>query len=293
MGVRRWRTRDRLGESHLPAHRGGGSELSRRNRPEWLPGLIDSHCHLQHERFDADRDEVIDRAVGAGIERIMVPGWDVRSSVLALELAERHRPLIHAAVGVHPHHAAGMDERGWRELEGLAAEPRCSAIGEIGLDFFRNLSAPDVQAEVLERQLDIATERDLPILVHDRDAHAQITGALEGWVGRPSATARGVLHAYSGDAEMAATLSGRGFLLSFALPVTFRSAGGPRSAAARIGSDAFLVETDAPYLGSDASGRNEPTTALRVASELAALRGVDIATVVADVRRAYDRLIVH
>lgn len=223
----------------------------------------------------------------------MVPGWDVRSSVLALELAERHGPFIHAAVGVHPHHAAGVDERGWRELEGLAADPRCSAIGEIGLDFFRNLSPPEIQAEVLDRQLDIATERDLPILVHDRDAHARITSALEGWVGRPSSTARGVLHAYSGDAEMAANLSGRGFLVSFALPVTFRSASGPRSAAVRIGSGAFLVETDAPYLGPDASGRNEPTTALRVASELAGLRAADIETVVADVRGAYERMIVH
>lgn len=236
---------------------------------------------------------MLDRAVGAGIERIMVPGWDVPSSVSALELAERHGPLIQGAVGVHPHHAAELDERGWRELEGLAADARCSAIGEIGLDFFRNLSPPEIQADVLERQMDIAAERGLPILVHDRDAHSVVTSALESWGGRPSSTARGVLHAFSGDAQMAATLSEKGFLVSFALPLTFRSARGPRSAAVRIESGAFLVETDAPYLGPDASGRNEPTTALRVAGELSVLREADVEAVVTEMRRAYERLIIH
>ncbi len=90
-------------EPDLPAHRGGGAGLSRRSRPARLPGLVDSHCHLQHERFDADRDGVLERAVEAGIERILVPGWDLASSAAALELAARHAPLVKAAVGVHPH----------------------------------------------------------------------------------------------------------------------------------------------------------------------------------------------
>jgi TatD DNase family protein len=220
-----------------------------------------------------------------------VPGWDLPSSEAALELAERHGPLVQGAVGMHPHYAAAAGEDTWRELETLAADPRCAAVGEIGLDFFRNLSPPDVQRAAFERQLGVATARGLPVLVHDRDAHEEVTRTLSGWQRAGSSGARGVLHAFSGDADMAATLTARGFLVSFALPVSFRSAVGPRSAAAAMPAGTFLVETDAPYLGPDRDARNEPTTTLRVAAELARLRDTDPQTVADDVRRAYERLI--
>jgi TatD DNase family protein len=253
---------------------------------------VDSHAHLQHQRFDGDRDEVLGRAAEAGIERILVPGWDIASSEAALDLAHRHAPIVAAAVGVHPHHAAEMDERSWARLEALAEEPDARAIGEIGLDHFRNLSPPDVQRHVFERQLDLAARRGLPALVHDREAHADITAALLAWDGggdelRP----RGVLHAFSGDALMAERLVAAGFLVSFALPVAFRSAAGPRAAAAVLAAGAFLVETDAPYLGPDRERRNEPTTALRVVAELARLRGVAPEELVPAIRAAYERLI--
>jgi TatD DNase family protein len=229
--------------------------------------------------------------VEAGIERVMVPGWDLPSSLAALELAERHGPLVMAAVGVHPHYAAATSEREWRELEALIADPRCSAVGEIGLDFFRNLSPPDVQRAALHRQLGAAAAVGLPVLVHDRDAHEEVTRDLLAWEGRAQSAARGVLHAFSGDAAMAATLTADGFLVSFALPLSFRSAVGPRAAAPLLPAGSFLLETDAPYLGPDRDGRNEPTTVLRVAVELAALRGVDPQAVVAEAREAFERLI--
>jgi TatD DNase family protein len=256
-------------------------------------GLVDSHCHLQHERFDPDREAVLERAMEAGIERILVPGWDLPSSQAALELAARHAPHVQGAVGLHPHYAAAAGEASWRELEALAADPRCVAVGEIGLDFFRNLSPPDVQRAAFERQLGVAAERGLPVLVHDRDAHEEVTAALTGWQGQDARSARGVLHAFSGDAAMAATLTERGFLLSFALPLSFRRAIGPRSAASTIPAGTYLVETDAPYLGPDRDGRNEPTTALRVAAELARLRDTEPQAVADDVRRAYERLIAN
>lgn len=227
----------------------------------------------------------------AGIERLMVPGWDVPSSLAALELAERHGPLVSAAVGVHPHYAAETSEREWRELEALIGDPRCSAVGEIGLDFFRNLSPPDVQRGALHRQLAVAAGAGLAVIVHDRDAHEEVTGDLLAWEGRAHGPARGVLHAFSGDAAMAATLTAAGFLVSFALPLTFRSAVGPRAAAPLIPAGSYLLETDAPYLAPDRDGRNEPTTVLRVAAELADLRGVEPPTVVADAREAFERLI--
>ncbi|HEX5039922.1 MAG TPA: TatD family hydrolase [Candidatus Limnocylindria bacterium] len=283
-----WRGRwlaDGLRQADLPASRGGGRELNRRRGPSQLPGLVDSHAHLQHSRFDADRDAVVERAREAGIARILVPGWDLASSEAAIELAERHPGFIDAAVGIHPHDAAGMDEAGWARLDALAADPRNRAVGEIGLDFHRNLSAPDVQREALARQLDLARRLRLPVLVHDRDAHEEVTGMLERWASpdRP----RGLLHAFSGGRAMAERLIGAGFIISFALPVAFRSALGPREAAAAVAEGTFVVETDSPYLGPDAAARNEPTTAIRVTAELSRLRGVAVENLVTPIRTAY------
>jgi TatD DNase family protein len=228
--------------------------------------------------------------VAAGIERICVPGWDVPSSEAALELAARHPGLVDAAVGIHPHHAADVDEAGWAVLEALAADERCAAVGEIGLDFFRNLSPPDLQRDALARQLALATRLARPVIVHDRDAHDAIEEALTAQSVPGSEPLRGVLHAFSGGAEMATRLARAGYVISFALPVAFRSAAGPRAAATAIAEDAFLVETDAPYLGPNARGRNEPTTVLRVAAELARLRESTAATVAAAARRTYERV---
>jgi len=236
---------------------------------------------------------VLERAVEAGIERILVPGWDIASSERALELATLHGPLIQAAVGVHPHDAGQMDEAGWRRLEELVGDSACSAVGEIGLDFHRNLSSPESQHEAFGRQLDLAAAADRPVLVHDREAHGEVTRALLAWTGRMSGSARGALHAFSGDAGMALELVAAGYLISFALPVSFRRAVGPRAAAAEIPPGSFLVETDAPYLGPDKEARNEPTTALRVAAELAQLRGSDPDAIAREAREAYDRLIVR
>jgi TatD DNase family protein len=219
-----------------------------------------------------------------------VPGWDLASSEAALDLAERHAPLIQAAVGVHPHYAAEASEDDWKELEGLMAEAQCAAVGEIGLDFHRNLSPPDVQRSAIRRQLELAARLTKPVVVHDREAHAEVTELLLGWGGRSNAV-RGVLHAFSGDAEMASALTERGFLVSFALPLAFRTAAGPRAAAATLADGTYLVETDAPYLGPDRDARNEPTTALRVVDELARIRSTSPETIAAHARSAYDRLI--
>ena len=221
---------------------------------------------------------------------MIVPGWDLPSSEAALELAARHPNLIHAAVGIHPHDAGGVDEAAWARLEELLADGRVRAVGEIGLDYHRNLSAPDAQREAFGRQLAMAARRGLPVLVHDRDAHDEVTATLLAWAGLPGQQGRGVLHAFSGDAAMAETLSGAGYLVSFALPVTFRSAAGPREAARRLPDGTFLVETDAPYLGPDRDGRNEPTTTIRVAAELARIRGSDLAELVDSIGQAIEAL---
>lgn len=234
---------------------------------------------------------MLDRARESGIERILVPGWDLASSEAGVELATRHPDLVQAAVGIHPHDAAIMDEPSWERLERLAAEPAVRAIGEIGLDHFRDLSPRDVQRDAFERQLELADRLGLPVLVHDRDAHDEVETCLLRWPGRAGTAARGVLHAFSGDAAMGTRLAAAGYLISFALPVAFRSAAGPRAAAVALDDGRFLVETDAPYLGPDRERRNEPIGVLRVLAELARLRGAAPEELVAPVRAAYDALV--
>jgi TatD DNase family protein len=234
---------------------------------------------------------VIGRARAAGIVRIVVPGWDLASSEASVELAARHADLLAPAVGIHPHHAAELDERGWDRLETLAREPVVVAIGEIGLDFYRNLAPPQAQRTAFERQLALAESVRKPVLVHDRDAHEEIAAALERWPGPPERALHGVLHCFSGDAALALRLAARGFLVSFALPVSFRSAAGQRDAAAQLPAAALLVETDAPFLGPGAVRRNEPTTVLRVAAEMALLRGTTVAAVAAASTEALARLL--
>lgn len=213
------------------------------------------------------------------------------SSHDGLELAARHPGLVVAGVGVHPHHAAEMSEANWGELESLAADRRAVAMGEIGLDFHRNLSPPAVQREALARQLALAAERGLPVLVHDREAHAEIGATLLEWTEAGPGVRRGVLHAFSGDAAMALRFADAGWCVSFALPVAFRSAVGPRAAAATLPEGSFLVETDAPYLGPDREARNEPTTALRVAAEVARLREVRPEEIGSAVAAAWTKLL--
>ncbi len=220
-----------------------------------------------------------------------MPGYDLASSEGAVRLATAMPDLLDAAVGVHPHYAGTVGERDWQRLEELASDETVVAIGEIGLDFFRNLASRADQLRAFDGQLRLASSSGKPVLVHDRDAHDEVTSALLAWQG-PGRELHGVLHCFSGDAVMAQRLAAAGYLISFALPVTFSSARGPRAAATALDDGQLLVETDAPWLAPGGGGqRNEPTTALRVAAELARLRSTTPDEVARDVRAAYDRLV--
>lgn len=230
--------------------------------------------------------------MGAGIARILVPGYDLASSRAAIALAEAHPGLIDAAVGVHPHHASAPTPAEWDELATLAAHPAVVAVGEIGLDFHRNLAPRLAQQAAFAVQLEIAAEAGKPVLVHDREAHAEVRAALLAWPGPPGRQLRGVLHCFSGDTVLALELAAAGYLVSFALPVAFSSAHGPRAAAAALPEGSYLAETDAPWLApGGADARNEPITALRVAGELARLRATSPEAIAADAADAYRRLI--
>lgn len=193
---------------------------------------------------------------------------------------------------MHPHFSAAPTPAEWDELAVLAADPRVVAVGEIGLDFHRDLSPRDAQRAALDRQLAMAAAVGKPVLIHDREAHDEVRTALLAWEGPGAAALRGVLHCFSGDAALAQDLAAGGYLISFALPVTFSSAQGPRAAAAMLPDGTYLVETDSPWLApGGGEQRNEPTTALRVAAELARLRGTSPEAIASEVAAAYRSLV--
>lgn len=193
---------------------------------------------------------------------------------------------------MHPHFSSAPTPADWDELAALAADPRVVAVGEIGLDFHRDLSPREAQREALDRQLAMAAAVGKPVLVHDREAHDEVRTALLAWEGPGAGSLRGVLHCFSGDAALAQELAAGGYLISFALPVSFSSARGPRAAAVALADGTYLVETDSPWLApGGGEQRNEPTTALRVASELARLRGTSPEAIAAEVGVAYRSLV--
>ena len=228
----------------------------------------------------------------AGIGRILVPGYDLPSSRAAVELAAAHPELIDAAVGVYPHFSAAPTSREWDDLAALATDQRVVAVGEIGLDFHRDLSPREAQRAALARQLAMAATVGKPVLVHDREAHDEVRRALLDWTGPGTGRLRGVLHCFSGHTALAQDLAAGGYLISFALPVSFSSAIGPRAAAAALPEGSYLVETDSPWLAPGGGDqRNEPTTALRVAAELARLRGTTPEAIASATAAAYRSLV--
>lgn len=233
---------------------------------------IDSHAHLDDRKYDLDRHEMLMRARGEGVSVIVNVGYDLPSSRRSVALAEAY-DFIYAAVGIHPHDAQDADDASFEELKRMAAHPKVVAIGEMGLDYFRNLSPQDVQQEVFRRQLALAKGIGLPVIIHDRDAHGDIMRILKE---EKAGDAGGVLHCFSGSWEMAVECMKMGFYISIAGPVTFHNAGRLKEIATRIPADRLLIETDAPYLTPEPyrGKRNESAYVLYTAAEIARLRGI-------------------
>jgi len=235
--------------------------------------LVDTHCHLMLADFNGDLPQVLERARRAGVTRILVPGIDVETSRQAVALAQRHHGLF-AAVGIHPHHATTWSDSARDELRRLAAEPGVVAIGEIGLDYYRDRSPRPAQRRALEGQLAFAAELGLPVVVHNREATADVLAALQAWsstISQRLPGRSGVLHAFSGDEAAAEQATQAGFYLGVAGPLTYRNAQAQRSIAAALPRERLLVETDAPYLTPHPyrGRRNEPAYVRLVAEEAA------------------------
>lgn len=251
--------------------------------------LADSHAHIDDERFDADRDEVVARALAAGVSLIVNIGADMASSARSVALAEKY-PGIYAAVGMHPHDSQDMKETDYRQLEQWANHPKVVAIGEIGLDYHYDLSPRPVQKEVFLRQLDVARKTGKPFIIHEREAHADMLDIIR----YAARGLNGVFHCFSGSVETAREYLKMGFYISVAGPVTFPKSVKTKEVAKAVPLDRLLVETDSPYLTPQPfrGKRNEPAYVRLVAEEIANLRDISLAELAeattANVRRLFN-----
>jgi TatD DNase family protein len=239
--------------------------------------LVDSHAHLDDASFDVDRDAVIERARGAGLRYILAVGGGTGPENLALPvaIAERYH-WIYATVGVHPHEARHFRDSHAEQIRKFAGHAKVVAVGEIGLDYYYDYSPREVQKRVLIRQMELAREVKLPIIIHCRNAWADLAAIVqEHWQASGLA---GVLHCFTGEREDAFKFLDWGFLISFAGNVTFKKAEGLREVAREIPLDRLLTETDCPYLApaSHRGKRNEPELVREVARQLAVLRGMTL-----------------
>ena len=233
--------------------------------------LFDTHAHYDSRQFDADRDSILTALPTAGVELVVNPGCDIPSSRAALDLARRF-PHVRAAVGVHPGDCDGVTDADFDELRRLCQEPGVVAVGEIGLDYYWKDNPPkEFQQSVFRRQIELAIELDLPIIVHDREAHGDCTAIV-----RDYPEARGVFHCFSGSPEMAQELLKRGWYLGFDGPITYKNARRAAEVVAVTPMDRIVVETDSPYLSPvPYRGKRNDSANLRfIVEKLAEWKGV-------------------
>jgi TatD DNase family protein len=247
--------------------------------------LFDTHCHLQDPAFH-DVDRVIERASAAGVEHLLVCGYDLASSERALELSERH-PEVLAGAGVHPHDARDATPTALDRIGSFASDARCAAVGEIGLDFYRDLSPRDVQLQVLAAQLDLAVAVARPVSVHSRGAEEEIHAPLADFASRSSLVANGqppgVMHCFGGTVAQARRFVDLGFLVSVPCTVTYPNNDEGRRIATELPLESLVVETDSPYLPPQGlrGKRNEPANVAAAVRAIAALRGISVDEVAA------------
>lgn len=244
--------------------------------------IVDTHAHLDMEEYDGDRAEVIQRARDNGVDYILNIGCDLRSSLRSVELTEEY-DFIYATAGVHPHDAKDINGTTYGELRKLLAHPKTLALGEIGLDYYKNFSPRDVQRQHFQKQVELARELRKPIVVHCRDANDDIAAILSKYYPNNDGPS-GIFHCFSGDEELARKALDMGFYISFAGTVTFKKAEALREVVKIVPGHRLFLETDCPYLAPTPhrGKRNEPSYVNLTAERIAEIRGLTVE----DVRRS-------
>lgn len=231
---------------------------------------FDTHAHYDSGAFNADREEILASLPEAGVALVVNPGCEVRSSETAIALAERF-PHVWAAVGIHPEDMADMSDGDLDKIEQLSKHPRCVAVGEIGLDYYWDASRKEEQKALFIEQLRLALRRDLPVIVHDREAHGDCLDIVRQFPGL-----RGVFHCYSGSVEMAQELLKRGWYLGFDGPITYKNARKALEVLEICPLDRILIETDSPYLSPVPmrGKRNDSRNLVYVTEKIAEIKGI-------------------
>jgi len=234
--------------------------------------MIDTHCHLEMKDFDKDRDSVVERALSAGIEAIVTVATELKDAYRAKEIAERY-PSVYFSAGIHPHEAKTFNEDTYRTLLEILKHPKAVAVGETGLDYYRDRSPRELQRDVFKRHIELSLYLDLPLIIHSRDATEDTIKIIEEFNIRTA-----VLHCFSGSLETALWAVKRGLFISIAGPVTFENSKKLTEIAREIPDENLLIETDAPYLAPVPmrGKRNEPSFLLYTAKKIAELRGISL-----------------
>ena len=235
--------------------------------------LIDSHSHIEMKAFDRDRDDVVARAKDVGVDIIIAVGINEGDCKRVISIAGKYDSVF-GVVGIHPHHAKEIDNTTYDALKEMARNEKVVAYGEIGLDFFRNLSPRNIQITRFGEQLDLAHELDLPVVIHDRDAHAETVKILEQWDGNK----RGIIHCFSGDYTMAKKCLDMGFYLSIPGTITFKKNEQLHQVVKKVPLNRLLVETDCPFLtpSPKRGERNEPANVVYTALRIAEIKRVPL-----------------
>jgi TatD DNase family protein len=250
--------------------------------------LVDSHVHLDDGRYDKDREKLIERFEQDGINCVLHAAYDLQSSIKAVNASEKYE-RIYASVGYHPHDAKDATEESLQIIRSLTKKNKVIAIGEIGLDYHYDHSPRDIQRKWFIEQIRMAKELDMPYIVHDREAHADIFNIMkaEKYTGT-----RGIMHCYSGNVELAREFIKMGFLISLAGPITFSNARKAKEVAKEIPLENLLIETDGPYLTPVPfrGKRNEPAYVRYVAQEIASIKGISFEEVAETTSGNFKRL---
>lgn len=245
--------------------------------------FVDTHCHLYLEHFQNDLIEVLDRAQANGVKMFIVPGIDVETSQAAVALSERYDGIF-AAVGVHPNYAETWDANSLSILDELSHHPRVVAIGEIGLDYYREFAVPEMQRQILREQLNLAASRGLPVILHQRRAFNDLWAILNAWLTEltashnPLHTKPGVFHAFEEDLATAQVVTQGGFYVGLAGSVTYRNPATMEQIVRLLPAETLLLETDSPYLSPHPhrGKRNEPANLSLIAEHIARVRGISL-----------------
>ena len=259
--------------------------------------MIDTHIHLQNDQYQDDHKDVLRRAYEAGITDLIIPGTDLVSSKTAIEIASRYSEIgihLYASVGFHPTEAHNLNQDNWSALQNLAQHPSVVAIGEIGLDYYWpnnpnrdwECAMPEVQRRAFQLQMELAADLNLPIIVHDRDAHDDTLTMIDNWISDDSER-RGTLHAYAAGFERLHEALETGFMIGIDGPVTFKNATVLQEVARTVPLDRLLLETDGPYLTPVPyrGKRNEPAYLRYVAQQISDLRQDHLSTIEAETTR--------